>query len=219
MQLYYFTKAEHAISNVCLRRLKISTLNRLNDPFEWLGPACEKTEDRARLRGLKKEMGVRSGLICFSEDWTNPVQWSHYAEHHRGICLGFDVTEQFVTKVTYEHERTVIDDLASLFKAGIPDHDWLVREVICRKFKHWEYEQEWRAFVTLKPEERDNGTDFMYFNPDLRLNKIIAGPECDVRKSTIERAVGDLQGVAIIKARLAFNTFSICEQQDPKRFP
>lgn len=218
MQLYYFTTAEHALSNISLRRLKISTLDKLNDPFEWLGPACEQAGDRAALRSMKKQMGEKSGLICFSEAWTNPVHWSHYAEHHRGMCLGFDVGPKFVTKVVYEEERTVINDLTSLFKARVPDHDWLVREVICRKFKHWEYEQEWRAFVTLKPEERDNGNHFMDFNDDLKLNKVIVGPNCDVRKSTVERAVGALQDVVLMKARLAFNTFSVCEQLDPKNF-
>lgn len=218
MQLYYFTKAEHALSNISLRRLKISTLDKLNDPFEWLGPACERSQDRMALRAMKKEMGEKSGLVCFSEDWTNPVHWSHYAEHHRGICLGFEVSEKFVTKVVYEEARTVIQDLGSLFKAGVPDHAWLVREVICRKFKHWEYEQEWRAFVTLKPEERDNGNHFIDFNENLILNQVVVGPNCDVRRSTIERAVDGVQNVTIKKARLAFNTFSVCEQKDPRRF-
>ena len=107
-----------------------------------------------------------------------------------------------MTKVVYEETRTEIEDLASLFKAGVPDHAWLVREVICRKFKHWEYEREWRAFVTLKPEERCNGNHFIDFQEGLTLNQVIVGPNCDVRKSTIERAVDGLDDVSVMKARL-----------------
>ena len=44
------------------------------------------------------------GLVWFSANWNNPVQWSHYADHHRDLCLGFKVTAQ-AHKVAYVSER------------------------------------------------------------------------------------------------------------------
>ncbi len=221
MQLYYFTGADYALSNIALRRVKVSSLDRLNDPFEWLGPACEQRSDRAALRDLKKKMAEKNGLICFSEDWTNPVHWSHYADQHRGIALGFEVDPTIVEKVHYENVRTVIENLGTVlgsFKDGNASHDWIVKEVICRKFKHWEYEQEWRAFVTLDPTTLDNGNYFLDFNGQLRLNKVLVGANCTITKATLQRAIGELAGIELKNRRLAFNTFNICEQKDPTRF-
>jgi hypothetical protein len=43
-------------------------------------------------------------MLCFSRDWHNPVQWSHYADKHRGICLGFDVPDSLLVPVQYTKE-------------------------------------------------------------------------------------------------------------------
>lgn len=37
-------------------------------------------------------MDARFGLLCFSEVWDSILLWSHYAEKHAGIVLGFDVS-------------------------------------------------------------------------------------------------------------------------------
>lgn len=32
------------------------------------------------------------GICCFSKCWDSVAMWSHYAEDHRGVCLGYDAT-------------------------------------------------------------------------------------------------------------------------------
>ena len=44
-------------------------------------------------------------MLCFSFKWSNPVLWAHYADKHKGICLGFDVPDDNVQRVKYVDTR------------------------------------------------------------------------------------------------------------------
>ena len=44
-----------------------------------------------------------------SRSWHNPVQWSHYASKHTGICLGFDVPDEHLGEVTYSRTRLLVE--------------------------------------------------------------------------------------------------------------
>ena len=35
----------------------------------------------------------KRGITCFSRDNANILMWSHYANNHSGVCLGFDINE------------------------------------------------------------------------------------------------------------------------------
>ena len=91
IRLYHLCSAEHAISNVLNGRLKIARFQDLNDPFELRALEFRDKIVRKIVKTFGAEFGQATGLICFSEDWTSPVMWSHYAKSHQGTCLGFDV--------------------------------------------------------------------------------------------------------------------------------
>lgn len=93
MRVYHFLSRNYGLEDIRLRRLKIATLDDLNDPFEMLGMALRDLELRQAFRATKAKMAERAGLLCFSRHWRNPVQWSHYAERHQGLCLGFDIPD------------------------------------------------------------------------------------------------------------------------------
>jgi hypothetical protein len=73
-------------------------LDDLNDPFEFKSVnLCNPVHAQAfdgthKFEGWKPEMARRFGVLCFSEDKANVPQWAHYADRHKGICLGFDVS-------------------------------------------------------------------------------------------------------------------------------
>lgn len=214
MLVYHFTKAPYALENIEKRRLKIARYHALNDPFEFASPAFVLEADRKSWQATKLEMDRRSGILCFSENWTNPVQWSHYADHHKGVCLGFEVRPQLLRKVLYFEERQRIEDLSRFMADGRMTHDWM-EGVICTKFSHWAYEQEHRAFVALDPTDHENGLHFQKFNDDLTLAEVIVGPLSTVTRAQLDKALGDLKfPVRTLKARLAFQTFNVCEQRD-----
>src|SRR4029077_1056950 len=100
-RVYHFLSAGHALEHIEKKRIKISEIDQLNDPFELWCVSQDDHQVRAALREYKKEMSKRFGLICFCEDWYNTLLWSHYADKHRGMCLGFDVDDRGLRVVKY----------------------------------------------------------------------------------------------------------------------
>ena len=87
MRVFYLTGAQYGISNIALRRIKVSRFSELNDPFELLGVSLADKAKRKAFRLTKEKIDKSKGLICFSRNWRNPVLWGHYAEKHTGIAL------------------------------------------------------------------------------------------------------------------------------------
>jgi hypothetical protein len=110
MIVYRFLSESRALEALRDRRLKLSLINELNDPFEFM--AIDVGDKRVR-RSFAKVKAIQSrttGLLCFSTKWSNPLLWSHYADRHRGICLGFDVARELVQPVDYAKERIVTEE-------------------------------------------------------------------------------------------------------------
>src|SRR5579859_4794235 len=99
-RLYHFTTAKHALDDLHNRRLKIAQFDDLNDPFELksvnlCNPVHAQAFDgieKINFEGYKAAVAQRWGVLCFSEEKTDVLQWAHYADRHKGICLGFDVS-------------------------------------------------------------------------------------------------------------------------------
>ena len=70
--------------------------------------------------------------------------WSHYANEHRGICLRFRFGDGWISDNI--REVKYVDEIY-LLKAFDEDIESKVREVLCKKFSVWEYEQEYRIFL------------------------------------------------------------------------
>ena len=212
MRLYHLTSAEFAISSIALKRLKIARFGDLNDPFELLAAEQSDKDFRKAIKSWKEEFHKTKGLICFSENWRNPVLWSHYAEKHRGICLGFDVPEQYALSVTYRKKRVPIR-----FQNKDPDQgldENFVDELLRTKYEHWAYEAERRMFVSLDEGTRENGIYFYDFDESLILKEIIVGPLCEVPLERIESLAQSTNGgVVVRKARLAFKKFEVVVDQ------
>ncbi len=105
MRVFHFRDTKYGLKSLKERRLKIARIMELNDPFEFLGVELSNRELRKAMNARKNELSETTGILCFSRNWRNPVQWSHYAEHHKGICMGFDVSKRLLAKVDYVGER------------------------------------------------------------------------------------------------------------------
>lgn len=210
MRVYHFTKAEHGIENIERRRVKLATIIDLNDPFEWGWLTSSKPEVRKAIAQTKAHMDTITGLVCFSRNWSNPVQWSHYAEQHRGICMGFDVPEQYLLRVEYERRRHVLTEATP---REIKD------KLIRAKFSHWRYEQEMRLFEDIRTIERDDhGRYFKTFSDHMVLSEVIIGPKSTITRSRLASALGGLsRDVKVTNARLSFTRYAVVTQRD-RRF-
>ena len=204
MKLYHFTPSQYGLENIKNKRLKIARIMDLNDPFEMLAVKLDDPQVRTLLKNIKKENNARSGLLCFSESWSDPVQWAHYAEQHKGICLGFEVDSTLVKKVDYIEDR---------FEIEIPPTIEFVNKILLSKYKHWVYEKEYRMAVGLN--NKIGNLYFEYFSDNIQLKEIIVGSESSITRKEIKEALKDYDSpVETFKARPAFKTFEIVRQKN-----
>jgi hypothetical protein len=201
MRVYHFLPVIHALANIQRKRIKISEIDQLNDPFELWCVSQEDRDLRPALRQYKKEMSERFGLICFCKHWHNPLLWSHYADKHRGIYLGFDVDDRSLKPVDYVEDRPALK---------MPPTKESVDELLFTKYRDWKYEEELRNWF--KFDKREDGHYFYPFDGFVQLKEVIAGPLCTESNGRISQALKDYPGeVLVIKARLAFKTFRVVE--------
>ncbi len=116
MRLYHFINKHYGLKDLREKRLKIARIMELNDPFEFLGVGLSDSKLRKAMETIKQDIANECGLLCFSKSWGNPVQWSHYADGHQGLCLGFDVLDKFLDKINYVDERLPTKDFLDAMK-------------------------------------------------------------------------------------------------------
>ena len=108
-------------------------------------------------------------VYCLSSKPDHELMWAHYAEHHKGLCLGF------TTKSPLFEETLKVD-----YRALYPSFDMVQADlsVLYIKSKSWRYEEEYR--LVAQEESRAVGNTLLARNnlvelPDKTLTKIIAG--------------------------------------------
>lgn len=97
-------------------------------------------------------------VFCVSKSYKNILMWSHYADSHKGVCVGFDFSKKplIINKNEYVFEEVKYDD-----RNKIDDIDLRMSSLLY-KFKDWKYENEFRLIL-------DNSTNFDK-NYNLRIN-------------------------------------------------
>lgn len=207
MLVYHFLDEIYGLLNLKNRRLKISLFDSVNDPFELLCHGLGDKNLRRQIGKLKKSAAASSGMICFSKTMSSPVQWAHYANRHKGLCLGFDVPVQFLTPVRYVSERVNFHLNYPLSEVEI---DARIEEFLVTKYDHWSYEEEVRLFGGLGIPDQDSGLYFKSFGSDVKLVEVYVGSASSITKAELADALGELvSNVKCFKVRPAFNSFNM----------
>lgn len=170
MKLYkYQTINKNSISCLVSKKLWYSSPKGFNDPFEFKlrDLKLEEIKDREWISSLRKQENGdklgdddsilndiynlyyseinKFGIVCYSELNNNILMWSHYADNHKGICLGFefnDTNSSGVYPVKYS------DDYPNL--EFTPEKIWSLdgmSKIMFQKSDCWAYEKEWRTIV------------------------------------------------------------------------
>jgi len=89
------------------------------------------------------------GIFCLSERFDSTLMWSHYGDQHKGICLGYSVSEaakKDIHKVDYEQNDRLVkaSDVVAMLAGDREAEQRIDQAVLYRKAADWEYEQEWR---------------------------------------------------------------------------
>jgi hypothetical protein len=201
---YHFVPAQYGLDDLCKRRLKIALIDDLNDPFDLWAIAQPDRTLRQALRSTKAEIARRFGILCFSLTWQNPLLWSHYADRHRGVTLGFDIHPSHLKNVRYVSERPAVGPVVNLAT---------VHDLLYTKYIDWSYEQEARVFTSLDEVDPASGLYFAEFGQQCVLREVIVGALSPVTEAELRSIVGQQDEVSLTKARLAFNSFRIVKNK------
>lgn len=181
-RVYKFTCSQYGISSLENRRLKVSTIEGLNDPFDIF--AAIDTTDQLVAKAVNMmadQFKGKVGLLCFSRNWDNLLLWSHYGASHTGICLGFDISNgdpgaNFDMDVLYQ------PNLLQIQSPGDVNLD-LANRLLRTKHESWSYEQEVRMLVNLNDPPDAQRLNWVEFGPMLVLREVIIGAQCHPAES------------------------------------
>jgi hypothetical protein len=208
VRLYHLTTASHAINNIAMGRMKVARFSDVNDPFELMALNMKYGNVRKVVGDFKEKVNNQFGILCFSEDWTSPVMWSHYAEKHTSICLGFDVIRTSVQKIDYADKRILEELGASDEPYGLSPE--LQNTLLHTKCHEWKYEEEYRKVVSLPDAIKEGNLYFWSFGHDIHLAEVIIGQYCNLSLGDVRNLVDKhYPQTNTFKARLAFKYFKV----------
>ena len=87
MRVYKFLTTEFAMKDIWERRMKISEISDLNDPFELIPCDLSDPEHLYALLATRDLMTRTRGLLCFSRSWMNPSCGHTIATSIEGCAL------------------------------------------------------------------------------------------------------------------------------------
>jgi len=181
-QIYYhYLPYKYAIDDLVKERIRVSTLDTLNDPFEMMpNRRYRSLEKRMTYIKVFREVKRKWGLLCFSPSWEEQLLWAHYADGHKGIALGFKIPEDRILKLTYtpNNIRTQFDLTDEPEK-----NEKRFLSLAKVKYKEWLYEKEHRILVKLENCIKENKLFFIPFSNSLRLKVIVLGCKFDYKSN------------------------------------
>ena len=215
MRVFHFINTNYGISNLSLKRLKVSRFSQLNDPFEFLAADLLDQRDRKALSEFKNTLNTNKGMICFSGSWGNPLLWGYYADKHSGMALGFDIPDEYLLPVQYTTQRVKVEFDQKTRK--IVNGPRLMDKLLRTKFTDWKYEDERRMFVDLDPTLQEGGNHFVEFSKDIVLREVILGLNCDLPASRVRQLLKDEPTpIKVLKAGMALRAFKIIEDRSAR---
>ena len=110
------------------------------------------------------------GVYCLSEDPSNILMWSHYANSHKGVCIeyniprgGFFYNNLLPVQYKKHYPKFELSDYIGEDNIMFKMH----QQVLCTKSVLWKYEKEWRVIT-------DEGYGLKEFNKE-DVTKVIFG--------------------------------------------
>ena len=91
-RVYKFRSAEFGLLNLKERRLKLSTIDDLNDPFDLCSLDITDPAIEYALNAYIEHFRCTTGLLCFSRNWDNLLLWSHYAKTPTPDCASDSIS-------------------------------------------------------------------------------------------------------------------------------
>ncbi|MDO6803949.1 DUF2971 domain-containing protein [Wenyingzhuangia sp. 1_MG-2023] len=190
----YFPCNEFTYRSLAIKGLWCDTHKSMNDPFEslyiidrkysfeelqdfrseikkssepkWKNLIQSKNDEELTIliNKLRKDSLNKFSFCSLSEEPDNILMWSHYANNHKGIVVGFDFPDlkncHSLQKVKYSDNLPSFD-IKTYAKFLIKQNSSFLNDIFqdfSIKSSHWSYEKEWRiwrdksSYLIFKPE-------------------------------------------------------------------
>lgn len=177
-------------------RLYLPSPSQFNDPFD-----CSLDEP-TRLTFIECGMG------CFSAKKDNILMFSHYADHHRGLCFGVNPI-QLATSMSDPKEGIRADVRPIWYFSTMPPLNFKTQPALCATCKHdvWSYEEEYRLFLARESSLLPSGA--YHFNPNSLTSVIFGCRASDECISFIKTSCNHLPQIKYFKACREPNRFGV----------
>jgi len=135
-----------------------------------------------RLReDLKSQREV--GVLSFSEKYSDILMWGHYADSHKGICIGFDyhgLSFTFKGPVPPEQVKYPNDNEYPKWNPFVDDVISQIDKIYFTKARPWHYEKEWRVILP------EHGRTLQKINPNALVSVHLG---CQIAKGDKEMVI------------------------------
>ena len=225
IRLYHFVNDKFGFENIQKRRLKLAFPDSVNDLFELrpfdFGEGTQGHNLSAAWGKAIKKHSKTQGFVSFSEGWSVPTMWAHYADNHKGVCLGFDLPVYRDASTRYGDKIIYVNELIEIDERLLNDTEYNQKmQGIAKRTKgtHWEYEQEWRYWFSLDDTEKRSKLDdpsaifFAHFNHDLILREVILGAKSKYSSKDIRDLLKPSDQVKFATAQPSFRKFAMVPQ-------
>lgn len=219
--------------------LRITPRSDLNDPFELIPSKkfIEKAileikpefkENKKILEDIlsdntdftkyitmnEKPFYEQMGIISFSQRKNNLLQWSHYADEHKGMCIEFSIGGDF-DELLSTHEALLLPVIYDTDRYDNDDFgDKYAMEMSCvHKSIEWQYEQEYRITMLLEKcdfvQEKENKIiHLLQFTPTI-IKSVYLG--CKFDNKEIENVLERFSkiNIPVYKAKISDNLYRL----------
>lgn len=120
------------------------------------------------------------GIACFVEKYDNLLMWAHYADSHRGICMEYEIDNEFICDSDadkYEVIDIKYENTRPIFEFSNTTAQEQTKQYLSTKSKDWEYENEHRIMVYSKEK---NFPGYLSYTPE-KLKRVYIGANMSVK--------------------------------------
>jgi len=120
--LYKYFKYEDGLAAFDSRKCVFTKPAHFNDPFElnYLKKTLSSFDSHHYYSSKWLDSIINnSAITCFTKQPLNPLMWSHYADSHSGLVIGYEVDIPFFT--SSEHNIVTIHDGDVVYSTSQPE--------------------------------------------------------------------------------------------------
>lgn len=181
---YYSNESEYAFKNLEKEVISFTPIESLNDPFEGIGEYIYTitSDEKAYWDSVSKNTpnllskrisddindiaNFRYRIFSSSKDYDNSLLWAHYANSHKGFCVGYNKSD--IENLSYKISDINYSNKLPTFKK-IEKETFI--EILYTKSYEWRYENECRALYELKENDVEHFPSQMYYDMLIRKNE------------------------------------------------